>query len=136
MRQRPAIALAAQAILAAVLTGAAQVSPGDEDGSGAAKLAIDLARRELCYELTVSAIAAATAAHIHQAAAGEIGPPIVTLAPPDADGAASGCVHLSRQLLQGLLDEPAAYYVNVHNAEFPGGALRGQLRGDRLSEGA
>ena len=26
-----------------------------------------------------------------------------------------------------ILANPAAYYVNVHNADYPGGAVRGQL---------
>ncbi|MBA3400981.1 MAG: CHRD domain-containing protein [Actinobacteria bacterium] len=27
----------------------------------------------------------------------------------------------------GIIDHPEQYYVNVHNAPFPGGAVRGQL---------
>ena len=30
-------------------------------------------------------------------------------------------------LAQEILSSPEDYYVNVHNAEYPGGALRGQL---------
>jgi hypothetical protein len=33
-------------------------------------------------------------------------------------------------IVAGIKRNPAAYYVNVHNAKYPGGALRGQLRRD------
>jgi len=67
-----------------------------------------------------------TAAHIHEAPAGAPGPVVVTLAPPTS-GESSGCVSADRELIVEILRDPAAYYVNVHNAEFPAGAVRGQL---------
>ena len=30
--------------------------------------------------------------------------------------------------LDAIIDNPAGFYANVHNAEFPAGAVRGQLR--------
>ena len=80
----------------------------------------------LCYELSVRNIAPATAAHIHEAPAGETGPVVVTLEAP-TDGSSSGCIDVGRVLAKEILQDPSDYYVNVHNAEFPGGALRGQL---------
>ena len=46
---------------------------------------------------------------------------------PPTDGSSSGCVEAGRTLAKDILKNPADYYVNVHNAEFPGAALRGQL---------
>jgi hypothetical protein len=115
--------------LFADLTGAAEVpGPGDPDGGGFAAIAIFLDAGELCAFLQVSDIAAATAAHIHVGAAGVAGDIVVTLPTPDADGFAEGCVDgLGAPLLEAIAADPTAYYVNVHNAEFPGGAIRGQL---------
>jgi hypothetical protein len=111
------------------LTGAAEVpGPGDPDGSGTATITIHRATGEICWSITVMGITLpASAAHIHEAPAGVAGPVDVTLSPPDATGTASGCTTVSREHAKEIAKDPAEYYVNVHNADFPAGALRGQL---------
>jgi len=109
------------------LTGAAErPGPGDPDGSGTAKIWLNRGQGEVCWELTVSGIATATAAHIHVAPAGVPGPIVVPLSPP-ASGSSSGCAIADRDLIKAIIQNPEQYYVNVHNAEYPAGALRGQL---------
>jgi CHRD domain len=113
--------------LSATLTGAAEVpGPGDPDGSGTATLTVNPGLGQICYELSVSGIAPATAAHIHGGAVTVAGPVVVPLEPPTG-GTSSGCAEVSRELALAILKSPSDYYVNVHNAEFPAGALRGQL---------
>jgi hypothetical protein len=109
------------------LTGAAEVpGPGDADGKGTASVTLDSAKPEVCYTLDVSGIDTATMAHIHKGAAGVAGPPVVTLDPP-AKGTSKGCAKADADVVAALLAKPADYYVNVHNAAHPKGALRGQL---------
>ena len=111
----------------ATLTGAAEVpGPGDTDGAGKAIVELNPGQNRLCYKLRVSNIAPATMAHVHVGAAGVAGPVAVTLVAP-ADGSSAGCANLSEPLTKALLKDPGNYYVNVHNAEFPDGAVRGQL---------
>lgn len=113
--------------LSAVLTGAQEVpGPGDPDGSGSATVTINQGLGQVCYEIDVSGIAPARAAHIHEAPAGQAGPVVVGLAPP-TDGSSSGCADVGRDLAKDIRKNPSDYYVNVHTAEFPAGALRGQL---------
>ena len=44
-----------------------------------------------------------------------------------ATGTSSGCLTANADLVHEILANPAGFYVNVHNAQFPGGAVRGQL---------
>jgi hypothetical protein len=54
------------------------------------------------------------------------GPVVVPLEPP-TNGAASACAEVDGELALAILKHPSDYYVNVHNGEFPAGAVRGQL---------
>ena len=101
-------------------------NPGDPDGTGFAVIELDHKAGEVCFELIVQNIAPATASHIHEGPPGQAGPVVVTLTPP-TDGDSSGCVAADEKLIKDIHAHPFRYYVNVHNAEFPGGAVRGQL---------
>jgi hypothetical protein len=102
---------------------------GDPDGTGEALLTVNLGQREICWQLSVTAITLpATASHIHRAAPGVRGGIVVPLSAPDGTGASAGCASgLDPALLHEILTSPASFYVNVHTADFPPGALRGQL---------
>jgi hypothetical protein len=109
------------------LSGAEEVPPADPDGTGFASITLNVGQSSVCWELSVSNIAPAFAAHIHAAPAGVNGPVVVPLSPPTS-GSSSGCAeNVDPALIQAIIDSPERYYVNVHNAEFPGGAVRGQL---------
>ena len=117
------------------LSGAEEVDPitgalgaGDPDGSGLATLTVNPGQKEVCYELSVEDIMLpAIGAHIHAGNAGENGPIVVELTPPDASGVSSGCAQVSRELALAIIQNPENYYVNVHTSDFPNGAIRGQL---------
>lgn len=114
--------------LSAHLTGAAEKpTPGDTDGAGQASFHVNVGQSEVCYELMVEKIAASTMAHIHKAGPDAAGPVAIPLTAPDASGKSSGCAKADATVVKDILQNPGAYYVNVHNAEFPAGAVRGQL---------
>jgi hypothetical protein len=123
--------------LFAVLTGKKEVSStgekgvGDPNGRGTFSGMFD--GNVLCYGLTVKNIEDPLAAHIHVGSPNEAGPIVVPLTPPaNGDpGASSDCVEVEADLARRIQKNPRKYYVNVHNADFPGGAVRGQLFGKR-----
>jgi hypothetical protein len=113
--------------LVAALSGTAEVpGPGDADGTGTAALRVNVGQAEVCFDLAVSGIDPATAAHIHEGPIDGFGRVVRGLTAPTG-GTSSGCVPISRELATEILQSPEDYYVNVHNAAFPGGAVRGQL---------
>ncbi|MGQ0848327.1 MAG: CHRD domain-containing protein [Actinomycetota bacterium] len=120
-------ALAGGRPLSTSLTGATEVpGPGDADGSGEADLWLNQGLEEICFNVQVRNIAAATAAHIHRGGVGVAGPVVVGLTMIDGD-TFGGCVTVDPVLIKEIRQHPDRFYVNVHNAAFPGGAVRGQL---------
>lgn len=125
--------------LFAVLNGGNEVSAagaaraGDLDGFGSATVTfsnITTTSFTLCYAILVSNITAATAAHIHRGRSGVNGGIVVNFAAPvGSPGRIAGCVVINNNLalLGQLRAFPSEFYVNVHNAAFPAGAVRGQL---------
>ena len=131
----PLVAQEGRAALFAVLSGGKEVSNdgeadvGDRHGHGSATVIV-LGTDSLCYAVLVNLIDPPAAMHIHEGFAGIAGPVVIPLTPPDSGnpGTISGCItDIDPALLRDLRARPARFYVNVHNARFPGGAIRGQL---------
>lgn len=102
----------------------ADLDGGNADGQ--ITVVVDPPKGTACYLMNVQGLADVTAAHIHTGAAGETGGPVLTLEAP-TDGSSGGCVDVAADLSAALLDNPSAYYVNVHTRTQPNGAIRGQL---------
>jgi hypothetical protein len=113
------------------LSGAEEApGPGDPDGTGSALVRLNQGQRTVCFELAWQNIEPPTASHIHRAPRGVPGPIVVGFfgPPTGAPVRMTGCVEdVSAALIKEIRQNPAAFYVNVHNDPFPGGAIRGQL---------
>lgn len=112
------------------LSGAEEApAPGDPNGKGFATLDVYNAGL-VCYTLKVQGIEAPTAAHIHEAPAGEAGPVVIDLRIDLAESRGnrlSYCANATEEVAADIRANPADYYVNVHNPTYPAGAIRGQL---------
>jgi CHRD domain len=123
--------------LFAVLSGKKEVSAegdkgvGDRNGRGSFSATFD--GNELCYGLTVKNIANPVAAHIHRGSPRVAGPVVQALVQPTTGdpGASSDCVDVPSSVARAIRKNPSKFYVNVHTADFPDGAVRGQLFGKR-----
>lgn len=123
----PALATGAT-VLKATMTGAAEIpGPGDPHGAGEATVTLKPAQGQVCFMLHVHDLPPATMAHIHAGDDGVAGPVVVALDAP-ASGMASGCKPVAADVIAAIAKDPAGYYVNVHTAANPKGAIRGQLK--------
>ncbi|MEO9323990.1 CHRD domain-containing protein [Nocardioides sp. C4-1] len=106
----------------------------------------------ICYDITTTGVEppyesmAKTATHIHEASAGQAGPPRIAFPNPEGSGdtrTSSGC--LKGPFTTGIEDDagndtgegftlsqleadPAAFAADTHTSQFVAGAVRGQLR--------
>ncbi len=120
--------------------GAGNFGLGDPNGRGKAVIRVNPARQRLCFRLAWSRIRRPSMAHIHEGRRSQAGDVVVALfltgdeaAAGDQDLPATikrvgGCVNVGRALARRIRNNPRQFYVNVHNDQFPGGAIRGQLR--------
>ena len=123
----------------ASLSGENEVPPADDNGTGRSVITLNPMKRRVCFNLSWRRIASPTRAHIHEGRRGVNGDIVVTLfenttAPdtflplPNSIRSVQGCTGgLRRGLLRDIRDNPRQFYVNIHNEDFPGGAIRGQL---------
>lgn len=118
-------AFAANKTFTLKMTGKAETPKGAPKGKGTAKLALDSGTGQVCFNMSWSGIGKPTAAHIHQGKKGKAGPVVIPLfggAPHN-----TGCVSASKSLINKIIKSPSSYYVNVHTAAYPNGAIRAQL---------
>ncbi|MFH8931812.1 CHRD domain-containing protein [Streptomyces pristinaespiralis] len=70
--------------------------------------------------------------HIHEGAAGQNGdvkvPLFGTAMPESLHSAAGHTTVTDAALAKSLIEHPSGFYMNLHSEEFPGGAVRGQLK--------
>ena len=121
--------LAAETTLTAELAGVTEgENPGNPDGSGSATITLDPETGEVCWDMTAEGIGAVTQSHIHTGAAGVSGGVLVPLDVDGFEDATEGCTSdVAAADIEMVLDNPAGFYVNLHTADFPAGAIRGQL---------
>jgi len=112
---------------AVTLAGSSEVPPVTTTASGSGTVNIK-PDRTVTANITVTGMTA-TAAHIHEAAAGANGPVIV---PFTKTGDATFTAPAGAQLTEAQYSAYKAgnLYVNVHSAKNPGGEIRAQLKGN------
>ena len=124
------------------LLGTNEVPAADPDGRGKATVRIDMEAGVLCFDISFDRAGTANRGHIHRGVAGANGPIVVPffdihLVPDnqrdprhealEGKSRLSDCVEVAPSLLAEIQANPSGFYVNLHNARFPGGMVRGQL---------
>ena len=114
------------------------INPHGDADRGEVTLTLNRGQERICWTFGPITLTAGEAlphvAHIHQAPACRAGPVVVNLfGTPDTPAAPSAyptettCVHADGDLVRDILRDRDGYYVNLHNAQHPGGVMRAQL---------
>lgn len=116
--------LYAQQPMSITLKGSAEVPPVNTSATGSGQIAV-LPDHTVSGSLKVSGLVP-TMAHIHEAAVGKNGPPIITLTQTASD---SFAVPAGARLTDAQYASftSGKLYINVHSAQYPNGEIRAQL---------
>jgi hypothetical protein len=128
------------------------VTPGEEGATGRFEYRVNVDEEIICFSIRLTGVTgdyqspATTATHIHEAEAGQPGPPRIAFPNPVDDGSgvrvSEGC--LQGPFTTGVLDaqgvdtgegfslaaleaNPAGFTSDAHTTAFPAGVVRGQL---------
>lgn len=136
----------------AVVDADGNPAPGEEGATGSFTFRINSELEIICYDIVLEGVTgeyqspARTATHIHQANAGEGGPPRIAFPNPEDTGdgtrEASGCMQGPFTTgieangadtgdgfsLAAIEANPAGFSADSHTAEFTAGVVRGQLQ--------
>ena len=107
------------------LKGANEKPAAPASNKGKAELTLNTTTGKVCWEFKLAKIdGKPSQAHIHKGKAGVSGNVVVPLG---ANYKRQGCTSAGKSLVRSIVGHPGFYYVNVHNAKHPAGAMRGQL---------
>jgi hypothetical protein len=111
--------------LEATLRGSNERPAAPASNRGKAELRLNTSTGRVCWEFALTRIdGKPIQAHIHKGARGVSGNVVVPLG---GTYKRRGCTSAAKALVRSIVNKPGAYYVNVHNAKHPAGAMRGQL---------
>jgi Cu/Zn superoxide dismutase len=114
---------AATTKLEANLRGSNENAPASNRGKTEIRLTPSTGK--VCWETKITKIdGKPNASHIHKGGKGVSGNVVVPLG---AGYKRQGCATAAKSLVKAIIKNPGSYYVNVHNAKHPAGAMRGQL---------
>jgi hypothetical protein len=116
----------------------APINPHGDDDRGTGMITVNPGLEQVCWSFGAITLTAGDAlpfvAHIHLGPPGIAGPVVVDLfggtasvPAPTSYPTGTTCVHGDRDILVAILQDPGAYYVNLHNTQHPGGVMRDQL---------
>ena len=114
------------------------INPHGDADRGSVVLTLNQGQERVCWEFGVITLTAGDAlprvAHIHRAEPGVAGPVVVDLfgtpttpPAPTAYPTDTTCVHADADVIKDIRQNPEDYYINLHNAQHPGGVMRAQL---------
>jgi hypothetical protein len=120
--------------LVAHMSGQKAVPMGDPDAKGTADVTLKPRAGKVCFYITFTGISPTDspfAGHIHKGAAGVAGPIKITFyegAPKPSPWMGCTTDGVTDTILNRIRTHPERFYVNLHNAQFPNGVIRGQLK--------
>jgi CHRD domain-containing protein len=107
------------------LKGTNEKPAAPASNKGRVELTLNTTTGKVCWDFKLAKIdGKPSQAHIHKGKAGVSGNVVVPLG---ATYKRQGCTSAAKSLVKSIAGHPASYYVNVHNAKHPLGAMRGQL---------
>jgi hypothetical protein len=112
----------------AVLYGSNENPAADPKAVGFAEVTLDPVANTVTFWLEAPDLDNVNASHIHRGAAGVNGPVVIPFNQPFPNGFSMGTTTgVAPSLIAEIMANPANFYVNIHNNQFPGGAVRGQM---------
>ncbi len=111
-------------------TGAEETpGPGDSNGTGEGTITFDRAAGMVSWDIAHANIDAPTMMHIHTGEAGAGGGVHIGLGVATTGGAGTlvSQIAASAEVIDAILADPSAFYVNIHNGTFGNGAIRAQI---------
>ena len=107
------------------LKGTNEKPAAPASNKGKVELTLNTTTGKVCWYFKLTKIdGKPSQAHIHKGKAGVSGNIVVPLG---ANYKRQGCTSAAKPLVRSIAGHRASYYVNVHNAKHPLGAMRGQL---------